>query len=300
MIAKLGIAGLRERLRGPGVNLQCGPLTFSLRSTLPSLAPALATLYAHHPLGCDNGFADFHVAIERARGPRGWVAPQVDFRFDGERPFKPLPLPQALAMLEWGLNWCVAAHCHQYLIIHAASLARGEHALILPGAPGAGKSTLAAALMLSGWRLLSDELTLIDPATGNLSALARPINLKNASIEVIRDFSRAAIFGPQMPDTLKGRITHLQPTATSVERAATRAKSAWIIFPRYLKGAATELTPAPKTQSFIDLAEQAFNYTTLGETGFDALAALIKHSTTWQLRYSRLPEAIAALDRLAC
>ena len=65
-------------------------------------------------------------------------------------------------MLEWGLNWCVAGHAHQYLMLHAAALERNGRAVILPGDPGAGKSTLTAALMLSGWRLLSDEITLVD------------------------------------------------------------------------------------------------------------------------------------------
>jgi HprK-related kinase A len=83
-------------------------------------------------------------------------------------------------MLEWGMNWCIASHMHYYLMLHAAVLERDGHALIMPGDPGAGKSTLTAALMLDGWRLLSDEIALIDRNDGLLYGLARPVSLKNA------------------------------------------------------------------------------------------------------------------------
>jgi len=71
-------------------------------------------------------------------------------------------------------------------MLHAAVLEKNGRAVVLPGDPGAGKSTLTAALMLSGWRLLSDEITLVDRDDGLLVGLARPVSLKNASIDVIQ------------------------------------------------------------------------------------------------------------------
>ena len=94
------------------------------------------------------------------------------------------------------MNWCISAHAHQFLILHAAVLERGGVALIMPAPPGSGKSTLCAALALSGWRLLSDELALIDPGSGRVWPLCRPVSLKNRSIEVIRHFAPEAVFGP--------------------------------------------------------------------------------------------------------
>ena len=64
--------------------------------------------------------------------------------------------------------------------------------MLLPAAPGSGKTTLCAGLSLRGWRLLSDEFGLIRPGTTDLVPVPRPMALKNESIDVIRQFDREA------------------------------------------------------------------------------------------------------------
>jgi HprK-related kinase A len=229
---------------------------------------------------------------------RGVLKPQVDFWWDARRPFKPLPREQAFAMLEWGLNWCVASHCHRYLVIHAASLARGGRALIMPAPPGSGKSTLCAALMLRGWRLLSDELTLVDTASGLLYPLARPVNLKNASIDIIQQHFPQAQFGPVVPDTHKGRISHLKPDAKSIEKMQDPARPAWVVYPRYQAGVGCDLAPVGPAQSFMLLAQNAFNYTLLGQNGFLTAASLISQTRSLSLVFSELSGAIDEIEAL--
>ena len=289
---------LRHRLHGAGLSLRSGPLVFEIRSREPEIAENLPRLYADTPLG-NAAFADFHVEVRRARGLRGWLKPQVEFLIDDRSPFQPLPRPQSFAMLEWGMNWCVANHCHQYLVIHAAVIERKGFAAILPAPPGSGKSTLCAALIHAGWRLCSDELTVLDPADGTVVALARPVSLKNASIEVIGAFAPQALFGSEVPDTKKGRVSHLKPPTDSVENVGTRAKPRWVIFPQWQAGAALEIGAQPKSHAFIQLAENAFNYSMLGETGFELLGRVIDASDCLSLRYSRLDEAIAWFNCLA-
>lgn len=56
--------------------------------------------------------------------------------------------------------------CHQrgLLPLHAGCVEIGDAAIALTGASGAGKSTLAAAFVRRGYRLLADDLTVIDVA----------------------------------------------------------------------------------------------------------------------------------------
>jgi hypothetical protein len=202
-------------------------------------------------------------------------------------------------MLEWGLNWCVSSHCHQYLIVHAAVLERSGRALVLPAPPGSGKSTLCAGLVSRGWRLLSDELTLIEPLSGNIVALARPISLKNDSIEIIRRFAPGSVLGPTVHDTLKGSVAHLKAPADSVRRAAEPARPGWIVLPRYEPGAQASLAPLSKGRAFMQLADNAFNYSLHGRGGFEVLARMIEACTCYEFAYSDLDEAARMYDRLA-
>ena len=171
---------LRRQLAGEGIWIRTGPFSLKVQSKLPLVAESLLELYGQFEVrDAQLAFADFHVQINSPNMLRRWFRPQVSFSFDGEKPFKPLPLDQAYPMLEWGLNWCISMNAHQYLIIHAGVVEKNGMAVILPAPPGSGKSTLTAGLILSGWRLLSDELTLIDRKTGMIHPLPRPGSQKN-------------------------------------------------------------------------------------------------------------------------
>lgn len=298
-VGALTRAELGRRLKGPGIYLQTGPFVTLLRSPIKHMADGLALLYADYPLLEQPGFADFYVNMGRPGGLRRLVGRQVRFDHDGHAPFKPLPIDQAFPMFEWSMNWCVSSRAHDYLIIHAAVVERNGRAAILPAPPGSGKSTLCAALVQRGWRLLSDELTLVRLGDGRIVPLPRPVSLKNASIDVIRAYAPEAVFSRAVHDTNKGTVAHVKPSADSVARAQETARAAWIIFPQYEAGAAAVLEPLAQGRAFMQVAQNAFNYSLLAAAGFDALAGLIEGSASYQFRYGALDDAIAVFDALA-
>ena len=299
-LLQLSPADLRRQLAGQGLWLRTGPFSLRVQSRLPRVAEGLTELYGQFEVrDSRQAFADFHIEVNAPGVLRRWFRPQVNFTFDGELPFKPLPLDQAYPMLEWGLNWCVSMHAHQYLIIHAGVVEKNGLAAILPAPPGSGKSTLTAALVLSGWRLLSDELTLIDRKTGLIQPLPRPVSLKNESIPLICAFSPGAFVNRESHDTAKGTVAHMRPPKESVRRQLEPARPGWVIFPKWEAGAATTMTPRSQAQTFMFLAQNAFNYSHLGADGFRVGTGLIEQAACYDFHYSRLDEAIAAFDRLA-
>lgn len=280
--------------------LRTGPFVTRIRMALPLVAEGLTAMYPQGSLmQDDNVFVDFRVAIGPPPGVRRWIRPQALFWFDGVSPFKPLPADQAYAMFEWGLNWCISNHLHDYLILHAAVLEKHGRTLVMPAPPGSGKSTLAAGLMLSGWRLLSDELAIIDRKRMELIGLARPISLKNASIDVIRQFSSEAVIGRIVKDTVKGAVSHLRATEDSHRRVFERARPGWIVLPKYMAGAHPCLVPLEKGKTFMTVAEGSFNYGLLGEAGFHAMSALVEASDCYRFEYSRLEDAVRVFGQLA-
>jgi len=287
------------KTRTEGVRIVTGPFITRLQTGLPEVIKNIAHLYSAHQVDLDDGFADFHLKLIQPNSIRRWYRPQVNFSFDGLTPFKPLPLQQAYAIFEWGLNWCISNYANNYLAIHSAVVEKNGQAVILPGVPGAGKSTLCAALALSGWRLFSDEMALLEPDSGQLVSNPRPISLKNESIQVIRDFSSEAVFGTTIRDTTKGTVAHLKPPEASVLRCEEKATPTRIIFPAFRKGARTSLSPVTRSRAFMTLCDNAFNYSILGKRGFDRIRSLIDNCECHQFEYSNLEQAVETFNQLA-
>lgn len=285
-------------LQGPGLWFDYGAATLHLRSDSAALASQLHTVYGAFDFLPQGDWADLHVRMQRPRNLRRWFAPQVVFRCDGQQPFEPFPADSPLPLLEWGSNWLIAQRLNDLLLLHAAAVERNGLTLLLPALPGSGKSTLTAALMLSGWRLLSDEFGAYDPGAGVFRALLKPIGLKNASIQVIRSLAPHARLGPVFPKTRKGDVAHLGADALAVARRHEPAAPGAVILPRWVARSATQLEPLSSDRLFAALAFNAFNYTTLGVVGFDAVIRLVRQCPAWTLRYSDLHDALAAIDAL--
>ena len=126
-LGELSEAALREALH-QGLVLATGPFRFRITSHTDEVLRGLHRLYADFELPSD-GFCDYTVRVDRVSGLRRHWRPQVTFHFDAMQPFKPLPADHAYALLEWGLNWCIAGHAHHYLLLHAAVLERNGRAI---------------------------------------------------------------------------------------------------------------------------------------------------------------------------
>ncbi len=295
-MAALSRGELAARLAAGGVFLRLPPFVMRIQSPISVVAEGVHTLYRDHELlEGDDLFADFHVAVKPQRRPFKTVCV---FEMDGMQPFTPLAYGEAFAFLEWGMNWCVTSYCHTWITLHSAVLERGGHVVLLPAPPGSGKSTLCAALMLGGWRLLSDEMALLDPATGLVTPSPRPVSLKNRSIEVIRQRAPDAGFGPTAHDTQKGTVAHMRISADSLVRADEPARPAWVVFPRYQQGAALTVAERAKSRALVELASNSFNHHVHGRAGFEALAALVDRCGCHDLAYGQLDEALAWFHRL--
>ncbi|MFT7775854.1 HprK-related kinase A [Roseateles sp.] len=298
-VRDLALGDLRGRLARGDLVLNVPPFVARLRSDVDRVAEDLSLLYADFDLGTPEDFADFHLEVLREGGLRRWVKPMARFFADGEPAFSQLPAEQAFHMVEWGLNWAVSTMAHPYLSYHAAALERDGRALVMPAPPGSGKSTLTAALAHSGWRLMSDEITLYDLVDRQVTGMGRPVNLKNVSIELVRKFAPQAELTRPVPDTTKGTLALMKAPAESVARIREPARPTWIVMPRYTAGAAPALTDVPKARMLLLLAEQAFNYDLHGRKGFEATADLVDSCDCLEFEYSSLDDAVQHIDQLA-
>ena len=297
-VADLGEEAFRARLRTAGLALDFGAARVRVLTDVPALCASLRRVYAHFPVEPADGFFDVTARLRRARGVRRFVRPQVEFVVDGRVPFAPFPAGNGLPLLEWGLNWCLAERCNRLLLLHAGVVERAGVGVLLPALPGSGKSTLTAALAVSGFRLLSDEFGAVRLEDGRCVAMLRPIALKNESIGVIGRLRPDAAMGPVARGTRKGDVAHLGPDADSVEKRHLPTVIRLIVFPRFQAGGATELEPIPRARAFAKLAVNSFNYELLGPAAFDVVGQLIAASDCYRLTYGNLAEAVALVGEL--
>jgi HprK-related kinase A len=288
---------LDEAMRQGRFRLDIGRLRVKVTSAIPDFPQALRTLYGRHPCAVNGGEYDFDITIAPPNWLRRYLARNVVFELSGERPFLPVAAGHAHALFEWGLNWTIGSFAHNYLILHSAVLETRGAGVLLSAVSGSGKSTLAAELALSGWRLLSDELALLDENL-ELIPCVRPVSLKNSSIDLIQGRHPEAVFGPPATNTHKGSIAHLPAPGDSVRRGSENATPRLIVFPKWTDGASLGIRAVGQGQAVMRLIDQSFNYSTLGASGFERLAGLVRSAEAWEIEYSSLDEARDALNEL--
>ena len=123
-------------------------------------------------------------------------------------------------------------------------------------------------------------------------------SLKNASIEVIRDFAPSLSLGPRYEKTRKGTVVHVFPPGESLEQQAQTCPAGAVVFPRYVAGAQTRLIRQAPMIGMQRLISNSFNYLATGEAGFAALCDLVRSAGCYELAYSRLDEAVNRLAGL--
>lgn len=285
--------------RGAEVGWSLGVFTLTLKTGIPSLRDSVRFIYGRHPIAGPDTFIDFPVQVTGVDlGPRRLFRPRAGFRIGGRTPLYPTPRRHAPLLLESGINWVIGSEMHGYLLLHAAVVARGADALVLPAPSGSGKSTLAAGLMASGWRLLADEFAVIDMDSTRVHPCLKAISLKDGAIPVMRERLPGEVLG-DVYATQRGNVTLLRPSAASVEAIDRSARVKWVVSPRFAPGSALTVTRVPRSQTFVTMAGNAFNYDVLERRGFHALADLIAGAPGYELTHGDLDAAVAAVDRIA-
>lgn len=298
-VGDLDLDAFRARLTTAGLGLQIGPFDVHIKARAACLTAALHRLYGDYPLLDNERVFSCHLRLDDVWSFTPKPVRRVRFTVDGRQPHEDMPAAQALAVLEWGFNLVIALRFHRFLMLHAAVLERNGGAVLMPAAPGQGKTTLCAALAHRGWRLLSDEFGLLRPGSTAFVPIPRPMPLKNASIEVLRRFATQAEMGPVIEGTIKGTVAHLRVPGASVEAAAHEAEARWVVFPRWQSNAPLSFVEVPRSEAFMSLARNAFNYEMLGQAAFETVRDIVDRSRCYRLVYSDLDEAVALFDRLA-
>ncbi|PAY16583.1 hypothetical protein CKO51_25750 [Rhodopirellula sp. SM50] len=293
LIKEVTAPDIADRLLQRGLGFRFGPYEFRVRSDIPVIADAVHTIQAHRELRDPVALPDFTLDFQAGRER---LHRAIICSIDGVI-WQTWPMRLSVAAMEWITSWCFFRQSYQQLAIHAAAavLPGSNQVVIFPGDSGAGKSTLASTLMLSGWKLLSDETALLDMDDHHVHALGRPTILKGRSLDLIRSrFGERAVFGP----TAKildppSSIAHLRPTEESVAIAGQTFPLGAIVLPDRCDDASIgcKLERMPVDEVFIKLTQLGINFRMMGRRGFDEVIQLARQTPGFRLKYHDATEA---------
>lgn len=261
----------------------------------------VARMYAGYPgtvADSESLVADFTVEFRTVRHPPLFGTRRLAFRVNGGPVLSMQKDVLGFALFEWGANWCVSQFSQSHLLIHAAVVERNGRALILPGPPGSGKSTLCATLVSRGWRLLTDETAMFRLDDGLLDPVVRPVSLKNRAIDVMQALWPDGLYGRRIDDTDKGTVAHLRAPEDSIARMYEPAPAHAVIFPTFVEGAKVSTAPYDKAAAFMFLASNSFNYDVLGQPAFDCLSRAMQDCAAAAMSYGDGTAAAEAIEAM--
>lgn len=183
------------------------------------------------------------------------------------------------------------------LALHAALLRCGNRQLLIAGASGAGKTTLALALAAgSGCSMLGDDIVMLAD-TGRLRGVPFPIAVKDGSWELLRDFY------PQLaarPVTIRsdGKIVKFLPGEAEVNPSSSLLATT-MIFIRQNSAGRSSLSRMPALTAFQRLLGEAASPThKLTDRAFRVLSQFVNRSQAFEMDVGLLEDAVGIVRDL--
>jgi hypothetical protein len=185
--------------------------------------------------------------------------------------------------------------------LHAALLSQGRGGILIVGPAESGKSTLATALWLAGFSFHGDDIALMDPDGGGLSAAPRRVSLRQPSRRLLGDelWQRLAATPSFMP-TSEGCLFHPHELAgQSLPGGSLEPSLILFLARRGVELGAAELRPLSPAELLVALAPYSNVVRTTGmEAALRRLQPLAERAPAYDLGRGPLPSMLAAISAL--
>ncbi len=263
------------------LHFSIGAINVALQSDLRSFLDEFLTLYA--PYRTDHaGDKTIEIQVKTSRR-MPWRRGTFTIHGDQGEGFTVERRYEVLPHIEWMINWQIIRQQNSFLQLHAATLEHDGHAIVLPGAPGSGKSTLTAGLLAKGWSYLCDEFALINPKSLRLHPFPRALCMKAPSFPVVKELRLPLQLKTPYHKPTKGRVAFLDPLHIRPDITGRPSRVRWVVFPKYTPGETPTLHPMSRAEGAYELARQCFNLRVHEARAIHTLAGIARNADCYRL-----------------
>ncbi|MEK6800117.1 MAG: hypothetical protein AABZ12_14225 [Planctomycetota bacterium] len=274
----------REALR-----FRVGDVDVRVECDMQEVRDDFRALYAGYGAPPDSNGDDVTVQVVPA-SQRRWRAPRYHV-FSGLEQIGPdVRLNEILPMVEWGLNYGVIARRGEFFQIHAAAMSLGDQGVIFPADSGSGKTTLCAALLVDGWRYLSDEFALIHPRTLRVHPYPKALCVKHGAFEVLRQLGLPLVGGKHFVKGLKGQVGYVNPRNVRPDAVGEVCPVRFVVLPCHVAGAPARLLSMTREQAAYELLRNSPNRSAFGDQALRIAADLVAGAECFSLRSGAIEE----------
>ena len=180
--------------------------------------------------------------------------------------------------------------------IHAGAIVTNVGAVLLPGASGAGKTSLVAALARAGHAYATDETAIIDVETGRLRPYPRALRFKPGGLQhAFPDLAADPGLGVDPTRTAHVLPEELGPSIAVMETGSHRVRL--VVFPRRGRGGARAEQLTPGT-ALAELTRHCFDFRSHGDRWLPVLAQVLRGAEALRLEFAEVADAVAAVNEL--
>ena len=250
------------------------------------LAEALTGYFRHHLVTTASSPLVVYKIIPPSAASASWRVQrgeQISFTTSERR--------YLFAYLAYEVVAYLVNHSPDYVVLHAAGLARAEGGAIFCAPSGSGKSTLTTWLVAAGWAFLSDEMVAISALDGQMYGLAIPIVLQETAI-----FQAQPWFSPQSWPYKLPDVTWLDPMSIRPQVLPASVQPYRLIFPHYTSQTAFRVQPLSAAAATFRLWPRIINYNTWPDKGLALAKKLAQQIPAYQVIYPDLSQLTEWLD----
>ena len=174
------------------------------------------------------------------------------------------------------------------------TVAESKVNVLVLGASGTGKSTLAVGLIREGFSYYSDEAAAIDPIGRRLHAYPKAITLKDRTV-----FDEYPDIHPAHDDDAYARNRwYVVPSRYRSDVVGSPCEVGFVFVSRFSPGAPTSVQRITPAEAGLALGRNVINISRYGSRVLPLLSDLVGGSSCYSIESGNLREAVAAITKV--